>query len=159
MRFKKSPQLPGAGRTRAWHHHGSHTPTSPEVILLSKMVCQPKHFGRQCIYFINSLAPLWHSLVLLNRQALGMSVYLHHLWLNKGNYLMYSIEHDEWIFYSRGNIEKKTRRDTLFFSMILTQKNKPILIVGWGVGAGYVDVITMTSSQILWCILLLNMKN
>ena len=36
-----------------------------------------------------------------------MSVYLHHLWLNKGNYLMYSIEHDEWIFYSRGNIEKK----------------------------------------------------
>ena len=29
MRFKKSPQLPGAGRTRAWHHHGSHMPTSP----------------------------------------------------------------------------------------------------------------------------------
>ena len=29
MRFKKSPQLPGAGRTRAWHHHKSHTPTSP----------------------------------------------------------------------------------------------------------------------------------
>ena len=34
MRFKKSPQLPGAGRTRAWHHHGSHTPTSPRAILL-----------------------------------------------------------------------------------------------------------------------------
>ena len=49
MRFKKSPQLPGAGRTRAWHHHGSHTPTSPGPILLSKMACQPKHFGRQCI--------------------------------------------------------------------------------------------------------------
>ena len=48
MRFKKSPQLPGAGRTRAWHHHGSHTPTSPGAILLSKMACQPKHFGRQC---------------------------------------------------------------------------------------------------------------
>ena len=29
MRFKKSPQLPGAGRTRAWYHHGSHMPTSP----------------------------------------------------------------------------------------------------------------------------------
>ena len=48
MRFEKSPQLPGAGRTRAWHHHGSHTPTSPGAILLSKMACQPKHFGRQC---------------------------------------------------------------------------------------------------------------
>ena len=48
LRFKKSPQLLGAGRTRAWHHHGSHTPTSPGVILLSKMACQPKHFGRQC---------------------------------------------------------------------------------------------------------------
>ena len=32
MRFKKSPQLPGAGRTRAWHYHGSHTPTSPGAI-------------------------------------------------------------------------------------------------------------------------------
>ena len=50
MRFKKSPQLPGAERTRAWHHHGSHTPTSPGAILLSKMACQPKHFGRQCMH-------------------------------------------------------------------------------------------------------------
>ena len=48
MRFIKSPQLPGAGRTRAWHHHGNHTPTSPGAILLSKMACQPKHFCRQC---------------------------------------------------------------------------------------------------------------
>ena len=48
MRFKKSPQLPGAGRTWAGHHHGSHTPTSTGAILLSKMACQPKHFGRQC---------------------------------------------------------------------------------------------------------------
>ena len=52
MRFKKSPQLPGAGRSRAEHHHGSHTPTSPGAILLtillSKMACQPKHIGRQC---------------------------------------------------------------------------------------------------------------
>ena len=48
MRFKKWPQLPGAGRSRAGHHHGSHTPTSPEAVLLGKMACQPKHFGRQC---------------------------------------------------------------------------------------------------------------
>ena len=48
MRFKKWPQLPGAGGTRAGHHHGSHTPTSPEAVLLGKMACQPKHFGRQC---------------------------------------------------------------------------------------------------------------
>ena len=33
MRFKKSPQCPG-GRTRAWHHHGSDTLTSPRAILL-----------------------------------------------------------------------------------------------------------------------------
>ena len=46
MRFKKSPQLPGARRTRAWHYHGSHKPTSPGAI---KMACQPKHFGRQRI--------------------------------------------------------------------------------------------------------------
>ena len=29
MSFKVSPQLSGAERTRAWHHHVSHTPTSP----------------------------------------------------------------------------------------------------------------------------------
>ena len=28
MRFKKRPQLPGAGRTKAWHHHGSDKRTS-----------------------------------------------------------------------------------------------------------------------------------
>ena len=48
MRFKKSPQLPGAGRTWVGQHHGSHTPTSTGAILLSKMACQPKHIGRQC---------------------------------------------------------------------------------------------------------------
>ena len=48
MRFKKSPQLPGAGRTWAGHHNGSHTPTSTGAILLSKMARQPKHFGRHC---------------------------------------------------------------------------------------------------------------
>ena len=36
MRFKKSPQLPGAGRTRAGHHHGSDTPTSPRAIYVLK---------------------------------------------------------------------------------------------------------------------------
>ena len=48
MRFKISPQLPGAVRSRAAHHLGSHTPTSPRAILLSKMACQPKNFGCQC---------------------------------------------------------------------------------------------------------------
>ena len=36
MRFKNGPQLPGAGRTRAWHHHGSETPTSPKAIYVVK---------------------------------------------------------------------------------------------------------------------------
>ena len=34
MRFKDWPQVSGAGRGRAGHHHGSHTPTSPEAVLL-----------------------------------------------------------------------------------------------------------------------------
>ena len=41
MRFKKRPQLPGAGRTRGWHHHGSHTPTSPGAILNVKWPITP----------------------------------------------------------------------------------------------------------------------
>ena len=48
MRFKKWPQLPGAGRTRAGHHHGSHTPTSPEAVLLGKMAYHTKQIRRQC---------------------------------------------------------------------------------------------------------------
>ena len=48
MRFKKWPQLPGAGRTRAGHHHGSHTPTSPEAILLGKMAHHTKQIRREC---------------------------------------------------------------------------------------------------------------
>ena len=48
MRFKKSSELPGAGRTRAWHHHGSHTPTSPRAILLGKMAYPPKQIRREC---------------------------------------------------------------------------------------------------------------
>ena len=49
MRFKKSPQLPGAGRTRVWHHHGSHKPTSPEAVLLGKMAYHTKQIRRQCM--------------------------------------------------------------------------------------------------------------
>ena len=41
MRFKKRPQLPGAGRTRAWHHHGSHTPTSPGPVHFTMMYLAP----------------------------------------------------------------------------------------------------------------------
>ena len=41
MRFKKSPQLPGAGNTREWHNLGSHTPTSPGAILLVKWPANP----------------------------------------------------------------------------------------------------------------------
>ena len=53
MRYKESPQLPGAGRTREWHHHGSHTPTSPGSILLGIQLCHSKHFYRQYIFFLN----------------------------------------------------------------------------------------------------------
>ena len=48
MRFKNGPQLPGAGRTRAGHHHGSHTPASPGTILLGKMTYHTKQICRQC---------------------------------------------------------------------------------------------------------------
>ena len=49
IRGLKSLQLPGAGSTRVWHHHGSHKPTSPRVILLhSYIMYQPKHFHCQC---------------------------------------------------------------------------------------------------------------
>ena len=43
-----SPQFPGAGRTRAWHHHGSHTPTSPGDISLGKIAYHTKQIRRQC---------------------------------------------------------------------------------------------------------------
>ena len=36
MRFKNTPQLPGAGRARAWHDHGSDTHTSPRAIYVLK---------------------------------------------------------------------------------------------------------------------------
>ena len=48
MRFEQSPELPGAGRKRVGHHHGSHTPTFPEAVLLGKMAHEPKHFYPEC---------------------------------------------------------------------------------------------------------------
>ena len=57
MRFKKTPQLPGAGRTRAGHHHGSHTPISPEAILLGKMAHHTTQIRRECIRPNKTLAP------------------------------------------------------------------------------------------------------
>ena len=38
LRLEKIPQLPGAGRTRAGHHHGNNTPTSPRAIYVLKSV-------------------------------------------------------------------------------------------------------------------------
>ena len=55
MRFKKRPQLPGAGRARAGHHHGSHMPTSPGAVLLGKMSYHPKHFYRQCTSILGKI--------------------------------------------------------------------------------------------------------
>ena len=40
--FKKSFQYPGARRTRAWHHHGSDTPTSPKVHLIQAFFEKPR---------------------------------------------------------------------------------------------------------------------
>ena len=48
MRFEKSPQLPGAGRARVWHHHRSQSPTSRGAILLGKMAYPPKQIRREC---------------------------------------------------------------------------------------------------------------
>ena len=36
MRFKNSLMLTGAGRARAWHHHGSDKPTSTRAIYVLK---------------------------------------------------------------------------------------------------------------------------
>ena len=58
MRFKKSPQLPGAGRTRVWHHHGSHTPPSPGAIsiLLVKWPITPNKSDGST--YVKELTPL-----------------------------------------------------------------------------------------------------
>ena len=45
IRFKKCPQLPGAQRTREWHHYGSDMPTSPRVIYVLKSANGPNIFG------------------------------------------------------------------------------------------------------------------
>ena len=65
MRFKKCPQLPGAGRTRVGHHHGNHTPTSPEAVLLGKMACHTKQIRRQCSTWDLKLW-YWHGMGLQN---------------------------------------------------------------------------------------------
>ena len=44
MRFIKRPQLPGAERTKAFHHHGSDMPTSPRAILVLKSAKDPNIF-------------------------------------------------------------------------------------------------------------------
>ena len=44
MRFKKSPHLPGAGRTKVWHHHGSDTSTAPRAIFVLKSAKGPNIF-------------------------------------------------------------------------------------------------------------------
>ena len=61
MRFKKCPQLPGAGRTRAWHHRGSHTPTSPGAILLVEWPVTPNIFAAS----LNQIKRThhWHQLI------------------------------------------------------------------------------------------------
>ena len=59
MTFKKSPQLPGAGRTRAWDYHGSHTPTSPGAILHVKWPITPNKSVGSVYLFQNCLSLLW----------------------------------------------------------------------------------------------------
>ena len=61
MRFKNGPQLPGAGRTRAEHHHGSHTPTSSEAVLLGKMAYHTKQIRRQCTIMITTNSYQFHG--------------------------------------------------------------------------------------------------
>ena len=35
-----------------WHHHGSHTPTSPGAISLGNMAYHTKQIRRQCTYYV-----------------------------------------------------------------------------------------------------------
>ena len=55
MRFKNSSQLPGAGRTRARHHHGSDTPTSPKAIYVLKSANGGLFYTPLYYYFILAL--------------------------------------------------------------------------------------------------------
>jgi len=71
MRFKNSPQLPGAGRTRAWHHHGSDTPTSPRAIYVLKsanggLFYTPLYVASIFSHFSLLLAPSRHKMDLLD---------------------------------------------------------------------------------------------
>ena len=59
MRFKNSPQLPGAGRKRAWHHHGSDTPTSPRAIYPLKSAKRPNFFGGVYVMLIKDFRAFW----------------------------------------------------------------------------------------------------
>ena len=61
MIFKNGPLLPGAGRTRVWHHHGSHTPTSPGTILLGKMAYHTKKIRRECRTKDFELTHIWFN--------------------------------------------------------------------------------------------------
>ena len=70
MRFKKSPQLPGAGRTRAWHHHESHTPISPGALLLSNHII--KHIGRQCIITHSKQFACYQGIIKRTKQGLPL---------------------------------------------------------------------------------------
>ena len=49
---KKSSVLPGAGRTRAQHQHGSDTPTSPMAILHHTDQFYVLFFAHDCMFHI-----------------------------------------------------------------------------------------------------------
>ena len=59
MRFKNNPQLPGAGRTRAWHHHGSDTPASPRAIYVHTKISKRRTILHTTVVFIQKV--LLHS--------------------------------------------------------------------------------------------------
>ena len=106
MRFKKSPQLPGAGRTRVGHHHGSHTPTSPGAILLSKMAYEPKHIGRQCINSANPSSTTEVMLIIGNDylKQNGMTITQKKLRKNRQN-LMILPKEEQFIRNTRNSIK------------------------------------------------------
>ena len=67
MRFKKSPQLPGAGRTRSWYHHGSHTATSPVKWPVNPNILAPSvSCGIDVTFNLRSYSPIKLDLVNLN---------------------------------------------------------------------------------------------
>ena len=45
MIFKKTTQLLGAGRTKAWHHYGSDMSTPSRAIYVLKSAKRPNIFG------------------------------------------------------------------------------------------------------------------